>query len=280
MDKVATPSPPLESSFLSRNEFLLRRLHSLSGVLPVGAYMVIHLLTNSTVNEGGRTFQRAVYTIHDLPMLTAIEWIFIFLPIIFHAVYGIIIIRSGLPNSGTYRYQSNVRYTFQRATGMVAFAFIAWHVFHMHGWIHAEWWENAIHSFGGGSFRPYNATSTAAAAMQQSVIVPILYAIGVLACVFHLANGLWTFGITWGLWTTQTAQARARKATDAFGVILALIGLSAIFGFWTVDPVKVRQEEDIMLKAKILSGQVDENSPKIYREPKHESVPESKEVTK
>ena len=53
---------------------------------------------------------------------------------------------------------------------------------------------------------PYNAASTAAEAMQASLIVPILYAIGVLSCVFHLANGIWTFGITWGIWVTPAAQ--------------------------------------------------------------------------
>ncbi len=34
-----------------------------------------------------------------------------------------------------------------------------------------------------------------------------LYSVGVLSCVFHLANGIWTFGITWGLWITPEAQA-------------------------------------------------------------------------
>ena len=30
-----------------------------------------------------------------------------------------------------------------------------------------------------------------------------------LSCVFHLANGLWTMGITWGVWTSPAAQRRA-----------------------------------------------------------------------
>jgi succinate dehydrogenase / fumarate reductase cytochrome b subunit len=237
--------------------------------------MVVHLLTNSSVIEGGGAFQRAVYGIHSIPpmALLAIEWLFIFLPIIFHAVYGVIIIRSGLPNSGTYRFQSNIRYTFQRATGMIAFLFIAWHVFHMHGWIHAEWWENAIHPLGGASFRPYNAGSTAAMAMQQSIIVPILYLIGVLSCVFHLANGIWTFGITWGLWTTQMAQNRARRFTDGFGIALAVISLTPIIGLYTADPAKLKVGEDKMIKSKIESGEIDPDSPKIYRE--HESTAEA-----
>src|SRR5687768_3929860 len=209
---------------MERNEFLLRRLHSLSGIVPVGAYMVIHLLTNATVLESWRTYQNAVYQIHSLPVLWVIEWTFIFLPLIFHAVYGIVIVRTGIPNNSSYPYPKNWRYTLQRATGMIAFLFIFWHVLHMHGWIHSDAWLNAIRGWG-GMFAPYNATSTAAAAMQATILVPILYTIGVLSCVFHLANGIWTFGITWGLWTTVAAQRRADYVCIGFGVLLALVSL-------------------------------------------------------
>jgi succinate dehydrogenase / fumarate reductase cytochrome b subunit len=260
-----TASSGDESSFLSRHEFLLRRLHSLSGVLPVGAYMVVHLLTNATILDAEGTFQRQVNLIHNLPMLVVIEWVFIFLPLLYHAIYGILIVREGLPNHSTYRYGSNVRYTLQRATGMIAFVFIMWHVFHMHGWIHTEWWEKTVHGFG-AMFRPYNAGSTAAEAMQANVLYPIFYAIGVLSCVYHLANGIWTFGITWGLWTTAAAQARALRVCAVFGVLLGFVGLSAIFGFSTADAKKLRVRENQIIKARIESGEIDPDSPKIYHE--------------
>ena len=135
----------LQQSFLARHEFLIRRLHSLSGLIPVGAFMVVHLATNASVLDGAATFQRNVYSIHGLGiLLPLVEWLFIFMPLIFHALIGVIIIRGGLVNSGTYHYSSNVRYTLQRATGMIAFAFIFWHVFHMHGWFHAFWWERNV----------------------------------------------------------------------------------------------------------------------------------------
>ena len=195
MEQPAASPPAADSTFLGRHEFLLRRLHSLSGIIPVGAYMVVHLLTNSTINESDATFQRLVNQIHDLPGLVVIEWLFIFLPLLYHALYGILIVRSGLPNNSSYRYTHNTRYTLQRATGMIAFLFIMWHVFHMHGWIHAEWWEKSVAGFG-AMFRPYNAASTGIEAMQAAgIIYPILYVIGVLSCVFHLSNGIWTFGI-------------------------------------------------------------------------------------
>lgn len=271
MEKASASPAPADSTFLGRHEFLLRRLHSLSGVVPLGAYMCVHLLTNATILDTDGTFQRLVYSIHDLPMLWVIEWVFIFIPLIFHALYGILIVRTGLPNHSTYRYSSNVRYSMMRATGMIAFFFIFWHVFHMHGWIHTEWWEKTIHGFG-AMFRPYNAASTAALAMQANVLYPIFYVIGTLSTVFHLANGIWTFGITWGLWTTPEAQARATKVCTVFGVLLAIVGLSAIYGFATKDPEHLRIRENQILKARIEAGQIDPDSPKIYRESETETA--------
>jgi len=260
-------------SFLERNEFLLRRLHSLSGIVPVGAYMVIHLATNASVLDSPATFQRSVYSIHSLgALLPVVEWVFIFLPLLYHAIYGVLITRGALPNSSTYKYTNNVRYTLQRATGMIAFLFIFWHVFHMHGWFHADaWMQNVAEPLGGGKFRAYNATSTAIEAMQMSAIVPILYAIGVLACVFHLANGIWTFGITWGLWVTPTAQRWANAFCLVFGLALAAVSMGALGGFTFKYPgeekiAKIRAEEDEMYKKRLEMGAIDDNEHKRKRE--------------
>jgi succinate dehydrogenase / fumarate reductase, cytochrome b subunit len=268
--KIAT-----SGSFLERNEFLLRRLHSLSGIVPVGAYMVVHLVTNASVLDGPATFQRNVYSIHSLgAMLPLVEWVFIFLPLIYHAVYGVLITRGALPNSGTYKTTSNVRYTLQRATGMIAFVFIFWHVFHMHGWFHADaWMQNVAEPLGGGKFRAYNASSTAAEAMQMSLIVPILYAIGVLSCVFHLANGIWTFGITWGLWVTPRAQRWATAVCLVFGLGLAAVSMGALHGFTTKSDMRgqenitrVRAIEDRMYEERLKIGEIDANEHKRKRD--------------
>jgi succinate dehydrogenase / fumarate reductase cytochrome b subunit len=226
------------SSFLARHEFLIRRLHSLLGLIPVGAFMCVHLVVNASVLEGVGTFQNNVYKIHGLGgLLPLVEWVFIFLPLIFHGVLGVVIIRGGLPNTANYPHAENIRYTLQRATGLIAFVFIFWHVFHMHGWIHADWWLDAIRRlrepFSGANFRPYNAASTAGEALQ-SVIVVILYAVGVLSCVFHLANGIWTAGITWGVWTSPGAQKRAWHICAVFGVLLAIVGMGALIGMRNV----------------------------------------------
>ena len=42
------------------------------------------------------------------PAPPKVEWTFIFLPLIFHAVVGVLIIRSGISNTSSYRYVNNV----------------------------------------------------------------------------------------------------------------------------------------------------------------------------
>lgn len=265
-----------QPSFLVRNGFLIRRLHSLSGLVPVGAYMVVHLLVNASVLNGAATFQNNVLNIHKLgSLLPLVEWTFIFIPILFHAIIGVWIVAGGLPNTQHYPYAANYRYTLQRATGVIAFIFIMLHVFHMHGWFHADSWvTHVVEPFGGGQFKPYNATSTAGTALQ-GVIVTILYAIGVLSCVYHLANGIWTMGITWGVWTSPAAQTRALRVCTALGVLLLAVSAGALFGIRAAvnTPQKleaVQETEARIIKSKLESGEVLPNEHKMAHPPKSE----------
>jgi succinate dehydrogenase / fumarate reductase cytochrome b subunit len=224
-------------SFLTRHQFLIYRLFSLSGLVPVGAFLVVHLLTNASILGGAASFQSRVDLIHSLgPLLVPIEWAFIFLPMLFHATVGFVIIANGLPNVGSYPYVSNVRYTLQRATGMIAFAFIVWHLIQLH-WLGKP--------FGGGQFDPHHASSSAAVALA-SPLVAILYVIGILSTVFHFANGLWTLGITWGLWTSPAAMRRANAVSVVVGVVLAAAGLGALGGMRSVDIEQARATEKRM----------------------------------
>ena len=267
------------ASFMARHEFLIRRLHSLSGLIPVGAYMCVHLVTNSTLLDSPGTFQNAVYAIHSLgSFLPIVEWTFIFLPILFHAIVGVIIIRGGLPNSSSYPFARNVRYTLQRASGMIAFLFIVWHVFQLHGWFHFESWLEVAKPLGGAQFHPYAAASSVGSALQ-GVLVQVLYAVGILSCVFHLANGIWTMGITWGVWTSRAAQKRADVACGIFGVLLAAVGLGALGGAATVDVEKAKAIEDKIYNAKLAAGEINPNPHKRGEHTEHGTEAEPSALT-
>jgi succinate dehydrogenase / fumarate reductase, cytochrome b subunit len=222
-----------------RYEFIIRRVHSLLGLMPIGGYLAFHLLTNASIIDGVDVYQRRADQIHDLGFTTVVillEWPVIFLPILLHGVIGLLIVCRGKRNVAAYPYVGNVRYTLQRWTGVVAFVFILWHVFHMHGWLKFQWWTNDfVRPWGGGQFDPAHAYS-AAKAIQASIWIQAGYAIGVLACVYHFANGLWTMGITWGVWTSPRAQRWASIPCAAIGVFLAVAGLAALVGMMKAKP--------------------------------------------
>jgi succinate dehydrogenase / fumarate reductase cytochrome b subunit len=147
----------------------------------------------------------------------------------------------------------------------------------MHGWFHfGPWVHSIVEPLGGGMFRPYNAASTAAAALQGSIIVQILYFIGVMSCVFHLANGIWTMGITWGVWVTPASQRWANYVCAGFGVLLALVSLGALGGFLGVDVAKARKIEERMYEARTADGTVIPDEHKVW----HESKEDAKEMAK
>jgi succinate dehydrogenase / fumarate reductase cytochrome b subunit len=225
-------APDIASVF-GRHEFVIRRLHSLIGLIPVGAFLFVHFVTNVSILDGPATFQMRVDQIHSLGPMTlfVVEWSCILLPILLHGLIGLIIVARGKRNLLNYPYVGNFRYTFQRWSGVVAFAFIVWHVFDTRGWFLGAWWTaHVTHPLGGGTFDVARAAATAAGTIQASGIVAAAYLIGVLACVYHFANGLWTMGITWGVWTSPSAQRWATTLCAAAGLGLAAMGLAALLG--------------------------------------------------
>ena len=225
------------ASWFGRHEFLVRRFHSLTGLFPLTAYLCFHLATNAAVWDGPDTYQRRADQIHVVGPTTLLfmEWGIIFLPILFHGLAGLVIVTRGKRNMLHYPYEENIRYTFQRGSGVVAFAFIIWHVLQMHGWFRFQWWvDHVAKPLGGALFDPHQAPATAAAVLQSSPWMAGLYIVGIVACVYHLADGLWTFGITWGLWTSPHAQRVARAYCTAVGVGLIVVGLAAIYGMEVV----------------------------------------------
>jgi succinate dehydrogenase / fumarate reductase cytochrome b subunit len=114
-------------------------------------------------------------------------------------------------------------------------------------------------------------------ALQNGVWVA-LYLIGILACVYHLANGIWTMGITWGVWISPQAQKRALRICGAFGVLLAIVGVGALFGMRQYGSgeklIEARQAEDKMYEAKLESGELEPNEHKRA----HEEEKPSEEV--
>lgn len=67
----------------------------------------------------------------------------------------------------------------------------------------------------------------------KSPTMILLYTGLVLAACFHAFNGLWTFMISWGVTLTANSQRGMRKLAVILMVLIAFLGLAAIWGtYW------------------------------------------------
>ena len=198
--------------------FFLRRLHSLTGIV-FGGYLVVHLLVNATLAQAGDVYQMQVNKIHELPMLWAIEWALIYLPILFHTVYGVYIYFTGQPNPQAYPYTRNVFYTLQRTSAFFIVIFMLFHVLSLKYGLFGERL----------TFDPHAATSTVHRHLTvNGFITWILYPIGIVASCYHLANGFWAAAVTWGLTISAAAQRRFGYLCAGLFAFTLVCGLTAL----------------------------------------------------
>jgi succinate dehydrogenase / fumarate reductase cytochrome b subunit len=212
-------------SWLERNHFLLRRLHSLSGIVPVGAFLCVHLYTNSLAAWDPKKFDHEVAWIHDLPYLLVIELGGIILPLLFHAFYGVGIALQGHSNALQYRYADNVRYTLQRASGWIAFLFILVHLGHFRfvHWLGGEKYMDLSEKIG-----PFAATAQGFEGLTALWLA--IYAVGLIASVYHFCNGICTFCITWGLTIGTSSRRYVSAAASGLAAVLLIWGFMSLYG--------------------------------------------------
>ncbi len=204
---------------------MLKRLHSLSGVVPVGVFLVEHLWTNSKALQGEDAFAGAVNDIQALPYLPLIEIFGIFLPLAFHSLYGLALAANGRPNALGYRYAKNWLYVLQRVTGVLAFAFILYHLgeFRVQKWLYGMRVEDFYRTLEAHLSATYGGVPWAA----------ILYLTGVAVTVFHFANGLAGFSLSWGVTLSRAAQRRVGVACAGLGLALFAVGANTVLFFAT-----------------------------------------------
>lgn len=208
---------------LSRT-FILRKLHQLSGIVPLGIFLLEHFYTNSKALAGAASFNEAVRDLQTIPYILLVEVTGIFIPLIYHAVYGLVITWEARPNNLSYPYPRNWFYLIQRITGIVLFFFILFHVLNFRfGMVPGLNTVSVAH-------RPDLAFEIVA---REFHMVPILliYVVGITATVWHFANGIWLFMVDWGITIGERAQRLTGYACIAFGVVLLAVGLNAAIAF-------------------------------------------------
>jgi succinate dehydrogenase / fumarate reductase, cytochrome b subunit len=231
--EVEAKSTPHRRTLLTgRSPFLLRRLHSLTGIL-FGLYVLLHLSVNATLVEGARyageptVYQQQVTKIHELPFLQFISYALLILPIVYHTIWGVYVTVNGRPNVADYGYGRNWLYLWQRITALILILFIAFHYLAFKG------------TFDGvlGSemrFVPSRATESTVLHFQRHWWIGwIVYPIGVLAATFHTANGFWAAGVSWGLTVSRGAMRRWAIVCALLFVALTALGFTAIVAVMT-----------------------------------------------
>lgn len=200
------------------NSFIWRKLHSLLGIIPIGAFLLEHLISNYEALGGPAAYGRQVKFLNSLPMVRALEWIFIFLPLLYHGIYGLYIWLRGKANVVYYPWAGNWMYVAQRYTGIIAFIYIAYHV--------------ATQRFMGVSL-PENP-GAAFYKVQHALANPWVlaaYIIAMIAVCWHFAYGVWLFAAKWGITPGVKSRKRFGYVCLAGGVLLAIIGLVSIWAF-------------------------------------------------
>lgn len=215
----------LPSTAGRRRSFYLRRLHSLSGVLPVGSFLVVHLWTNAHALAGRNEFDAAVGDIQRLPALWALEIFGIALPLGFHAGYGIWLSLRAQPNVTRYPYGHNWMFTLQRITGLVTLVFLAYHL-----------WQFRLQKMF-GTMSPMAFYPTLSAELSSTTagvpLAAVAYLAGLAAVVLHFANGVWGFCVSWGITLSRRAQRLCAALCWAGGLALFALGSQTVLYFAT-----------------------------------------------
>jgi succinate dehydrogenase / fumarate reductase, cytochrome b subunit len=199
--------------------FVLRRLHSLTGIIPVGAFLFEHILiSNSTAISGPDAYARQVSFLANLPLVFFLELFGIWLPIAFHALYGFYIWYRGDGNTVAYPWSGNWMYTLQRWTGGIAFVYIVWHTWTMR--------------FTGVDLHLHPDFSFAKVQLEVMHTAQFLfYVAGLVAASWHFAYGIWLFCAKWGIVSGDKAQKRLLRVCLVFFLVLCGAGFASLYSF-------------------------------------------------
>jgi len=242
--------------------FLLRKLFSLTGIVPLGAFTIFHLWKNATALHGREAFTAMAEEINAMPYLFFFEVAFIFLPLLLHAILGILIILDARYNVKPYPSTRNWMFTFQRVSGVLAFGFILYHLITLR----LPKFRGELQSSGF-----YDALCSDLSSTLMSVpVTALVYIVGIAAVAFHLSNGLWGFLCSWGITPTRRSQRISAGFTGVLGILVFVLGANTTLYFATgsklfipssTEPTALQHCPQSALEAPATTTQPDQPAP-------------------
>ena len=202
--------------------FLLRRLHSLSGIVPIGVFLVEHFFSNAFATNGWQSYADQVKFLTGLPFVLWLEIIGIYITLAYHSVYGFYIWNGGKSNVSDYPWAGNFMYSAQRWTGAITFFYIGWHTYTMR--------FSGIHllTHSQAAFHKVQAE-------LQNPWALAAYVVGIVAASWHFAYGLYLFCAKWGITVSERSRRRFGFVCTAIAVLFIAVGLVTLSSFFRSD---------------------------------------------
>jgi succinate dehydrogenase/fumarate reductase cytochrome b subunit (b558 family) len=222
---LSASASAIEPSARERRAFVLRKLHSLTGALPIGGFLVAHLWTNARALQGRAAYEAAAGDNHLLPHRAVVELALVAAPLALHALLGVLILLEARPRLRSHTGARYSAYVLQRATGLALLAFLVFHVGELRLASHA-----ADLTAGDRFAQLCTLLSSTSAGVPVRAIV---YTIGVAAASYHLANGLRNFCFGWGVTTSRRAGRIVGGITAVLGLALFALGATTVVYFAT-----------------------------------------------
>jgi succinate dehydrogenase/fumarate reductase cytochrome b subunit (b558 family) len=204
-----------------------RRLHALTGVIPLGVFVVLHLLLNATALAGPSRFDRVVGGLARSPIEPFVTLVFVGLPLAYHALYGIRRVFRAPPDAEASGYRRPRLDGLMRFTSIVLFVFVIAHTIEMR----VDRSPAALHT---------KLMMDLSSTKWGVPLVAFGYLVGVAAVAFHLAYGCFAV-----LESRGRATRRAAIVSAAGGAFLFLLGSATVIAFAgggtlieDVDPAK------------------------------------------
>jgi succinate dehydrogenase / fumarate reductase, cytochrome b subunit len=240
---------PHHAACTCRHRYCPRRIHAILGVA-VGVFLIAHLAVAVT-GLWPAQYERFVHQIHRFsPALPVLELALVFIPLVVQVGYGLrMLVKVGLAyHTDKQSRGGDLRFFLQRLSAIVLLLFIGFHVATMNRWgfhlVYEVTGMDALERYAtAGLFhpngQPFQSTALAirsywnpeAVAHPANLLVVDFYAVGIWAACYHLANGLATSAMAWGITVTETAQRRCTLLCLGIGVALMLAGTIAWYAF-------------------------------------------------
>jgi len=195
----------------------LKRLQIWTGVLPVGLFLLSHLVTNARAIAGAEVFDRAAAQIGRIPYLIAIEVGAIALPMLLHVALGVMLAMTPQAAGDARGYPRPWMLLTQRATGFFLVIYVVFHV--------------SATRLSLARLRGTQDLFDLMARQLENPAVFAFHAAGVLAAAFHFGNGFVGFAGPWGLNAGPRARTAAARLGLATFIVLSLLGLHALLAF-------------------------------------------------